>query len=52
VVTHADYPLLEKIAEGAIKDRQKFERLLVSKKKLLEMFHVSREFGYLSFRTI
>lgn len=43
VVTHADYPQLEKIAEHAIKDRQKFERLLVSKEKLLEMFHVSRE---------
>jgi threonyl-tRNA synthetase len=43
VVTNADYPLLEKIADSAIKDRQKFERLLVSKEKLLEMFHVSRE---------
>jgi len=41
VVTNADYPLLEKVAESAIKDRQKFERLLVSKEKLLEMFHVS-----------
>jgi len=41
VVTHADYPLLEKVAGNAIKDRQKFERLLVSKDKLLEMFHVS-----------
>jgi hypothetical protein len=51
VVTHADYPLLEKIAENAIKDRQKFERLLVSKKRLLEMFHVSREQRYLRFHT-
>lgn len=41
VVTHADYPSLEKIAESAIKDRQKFERLVVSKEKLLEMFYVS-----------
>jgi threonyl-tRNA synthetase len=41
VVTHADYPLLEKIAESAIKDRQKFERLVVSKENLLEMFYVS-----------
>jgi threonyl-tRNA synthetase len=41
VVTHSDYPLLEKIVESAIKDRQKFERLVVSKEKLLEMFHVS-----------
>jgi threonyl-tRNA synthetase len=42
VVTNADYPLLEKIADSAIKDRQKFERLVVSKEKLLEMFYVSR----------
>jgi threonyl-tRNA synthetase len=41
VVTNADYPLLEKIAESATKDRQKFERLVVSKEKLLEMFYVS-----------
>jgi len=43
VITHADYPLLEKIAESAIKDRQKFERLVVSKEKLQEMFYVSGE---------
>ncbi|KAI0293901.1 Threonyl/alanyl tRNA synthetase, partial [Russula brevipes] len=43
VITNADYPLLEKVVESAIKDRQKFERLVVSKDKLLEMFHVSRE---------
>lgn len=41
VVTHADYPSLEKIVESATKDRQKFERLVVSKEKLLEMFNVS-----------
>jgi threonyl-tRNA synthetase len=46
VVTNADYPLLEKIAESAIKDRQKFERLVVSKEKLLEMFYVSRRAPY------
>ena len=40
-MTNVDYPLLEKIAESAIKDRQKFERLVVSKEQLLEMFHVS-----------
>jgi threonyl-tRNA synthetase len=40
-VTNADYPLLEKIAESAMKDRQKFERLVVPKEKLLEMFYVS-----------
>jgi len=47
VVTHADYPLLEKIAESAIKDRQKFERLVVSKEKLLEMFYYNKYKRYL-----
>ncbi|KAH9992345.1 threonyl-tRNA synthetase [Russula vinacea] len=47
VVTNADYPLLEKIADSAIKDRQKFERLLVSKEKLLEMFHYNKYKRYL-----
>ena len=42
VVTNADYPALEKVAESAIKDKQKFERLLVSKENLLEMFSVRR----------
>lgn len=42
VVANADYPALEKVAESAIKDKQKFERLLVSKENLLEMFSVSR----------
>lgn len=40
VVTNTDYPALEKVAESAIKERQKFERLLVSKENLLEMFSV------------
>ena len=39
-VTNADYPSLEKLADGAVKEKQKFERLVVSKEKLLEMFHV------------
>jgi threonyl-tRNA synthetase len=42
VVTNADYPALEKIAEGAVKDKQPFERLVVSKENLLEMFSVRR----------
>lgn len=42
VVTNADYPALEKLAESAVKDKQKFERLLVSKENLLEMFSVRR----------
>jgi threonyl-tRNA synthetase len=39
-VTNADYPALEKVAELAIKDKQKFERLVVSKENLLKMFGV------------
>jgi len=39
-VTNADYPALEKVSESAIKEKQKFERLVVSKEKLLEMFNV------------
>lgn len=44
VVTVTDYPALEKVSESAIKDKQKFERLVVSKEKLLEMFHVRQAF--------
>lgn len=40
MVTNADYPALEKVSESAIKDKQKFERLVVSKETLLEMFAV------------
>lgn len=39
-VTNADYPALEKVTESAIKEKQKFERLVVSKETLLEMFAV------------
>lgn len=39
-VVNTDYPVLEKLADVVIKDRQKFERLVVSKEKLLEMFEV------------
>lgn len=30
-VTNADYPALEKISESAVKDKQKFERIVASK---------------------
>ncbi|KAM6501101.1 hypothetical protein JOM56_004115 [Amanita muscaria] len=46
-VTNADYPSLEKLAEGAVKEKQKFERLVVSKEKLLEMFHYNKFKKYL-----
>lgn len=39
-VVNGDYPALEKVSELAIKEKQKFERLVVSKEKLLEMFYV------------
>ena len=35
-----DYPALEKVTDLVIKDKQRFERLVVSKEKLLEMFSV------------
>lgn len=43
-VSLADYPALEKVSESVIKDKQKFERLEVTKETLLEMFGVSRAF--------
>jgi threonyl-tRNA synthetase len=39
-VTTADYPILEKLSELAIKDKQKFERIVVPKETLLQMFEV------------
>ncbi|KAF5322995.1 hypothetical protein D9611_009286 [Ephemerocybe angulata] len=41
-VTAADYPVIEKVSEGAIKEKQKFERLVVSKENLLKMFHYNK----------
>ncbi|KAH8829106.1 hypothetical protein DL96DRAFT_1596667 [Flagelloscypha sp. PMI_526] len=46
-VTNADYPALEKLSESAIKEKQKFERLMVSKKDLLEMFGYNKYKQYL-----
>lgn len=40
-VSSADYPALEKVSELAVKQKQKFERLVVPKETLLEMFAVS-----------
>ena len=37
-VTAADYPALETLAKRAINEKQPFERLVVDKKTLLEMF--------------
>ncbi|RKP26240.1 hypothetical protein SYNPS1DRAFT_32780 [Syncephalis pseudoplumigaleata] len=37
-VTQSDYPALETLAKGIMKEKQPFERLVVSKENLLEMF--------------
>ncbi|KAK7019839.1 aa-TRNA-ligase-II domain-containing protein [Favolaschia claudopus] len=46
-VTLTDYPSLEKVAESAIKEKQKFERLVVKKETLLEMFNYNKYKKYL-----
>ncbi len=46
-VSNLDYPALEKLTEGAVKEKQKFERLVVSKEKLLEMFGYNKYKKYL-----
>ena len=43
VVQNSDYPALEKLSDMAIREKQKFERILVPKEKLLEMFGVRPE---------
>ncbi|GBE83598.1 Threonine--tRNA ligase, cytoplasmic [Sparassis crispa] len=47
VVTNADYPALEKVSDLAIKQKQKFERLVVPKETLLEMFSYNKYKKYL-----
>jgi threonyl-tRNA synthetase len=44
VVNQGDYAALETLAKNVVKDKQKFERLEVSKENLLEMFAVSLGF--------
>ncbi|KAI0317987.1 hypothetical protein OF83DRAFT_1118571 [Amylostereum chailletii] len=46
-VSNSDYPALEKVVDSAVKEKQKFERLVVSKEKLLEMFHYNKYKKYL-----
>jgi threonyl-tRNA synthetase len=41
VVQGTDYEALETLAKSVVKDKQKFERLEVSKEDLLKMFEVS-----------
>ncbi|KAG9084558.1 threonyl-tRNA synthetase, partial [Ceratobasidium sp. 370] len=40
-VAAGDYPALETVAKSAMKDKQRFERLVVPKETLLEMFKAS-----------
>ncbi|KLO07441.1 tars protein [Schizopora paradoxa] len=42
VVHPTDFPALEKLSDGAIKQKQKFERLVVSKENLLKMFEYNK----------
>ncbi|KAF5325351.1 hypothetical protein D9619_009617 [Psilocybe cf. subviscida] len=46
-VVNADYPSIEKVSEAVIKEKQKFERLVVSKEKLLEMFNYNKYKKYM-----
>lgn len=39
-MTNGDWSSLEKLMDVAVKEKQKFERLVVSKETLLEMFSV------------
>ncbi|KAG8906364.1 threonyl-tRNA synthetase [Tulasnella sp. 403] len=41
-VVPTDYPNLETLAQGATKEKQKFERLVMSKEDLLKMFHYNK----------
>ncbi|EDO15057.1 hypothetical protein Kpol_411p2 [Vanderwaltozyma polyspora DSM 70294] len=46
-VSQADFPNLEGVAKNVIKEKQKFERLVMSKEDLLEMFKYSKYKTYL-----
>ncbi|EMD37085.1 hypothetical protein CERSUDRAFT_84103 [Gelatoporia subvermispora B] len=46
-VSNTDYPALEKVADSAIKEKQKFERLVVPKETLLEMFAYNKYKQYI-----
>ncbi|CAG62888.1 uncharacterized protein GVI51_M12947 [Nakaseomyces glabratus] len=46
-ISQADFPNLEGVAKNVIKEKQKFERLVMSKEDLLKMFHYSKFKTYL-----
>ena len=52
-VVNTDYPVLEKVADMAIKEKQKFERLVVPKETLLEMFGVrASDLGFVAYADV
>ncbi|SCV99862.1 LAFE_0B04148g1_1 [Lachancea fermentati] len=46
-VSQNDFPSLEAVSKNVIKEKQKFERLVMSKEDLLKMFHYSKYKKYL-----
>ncbi|CUS23306.1 LAQU0S09e01816g1_1 [Lachancea quebecensis] len=46
-VSQNDFPALESVSKNVIKEKQKFERLVMSKEDLLKMFHYSKYKTYL-----
>jgi threonyl-tRNA synthetase len=44
MVLPADYPALETLVKNVVKEKQKFERLVMTKEQLLEMFAVRSHF--------
>ncbi|CAR21241.1 threonine--tRNA ligase THS1 [Lachancea thermotolerans CBS 6340] len=46
-VSQNDFPALESVSKNVIKEKQKFERLVMSKEDLLKMFHYSKFKTYL-----
>lgn len=45
-VLESDLPTLENVSKSAIKAKQKFERLVLPKETLLEMFNVRRNYPH------
>ncbi|KAJ7653316.1 hypothetical protein DFH06DRAFT_1093659 [Mycena polygramma] len=46
-ISISDYPALEKVSEAVIKEKQKFERLVIKKETLLKMFSYNKYKKYL-----
>lgn len=48
MVLPTDYPALETLAKNIVKEKQKFERLVMTKAELLEMFAVRFSLSHFS----